>query len=317
LDPELKRLRSIEQSLEFLDIGFVPPASNISADDRLNRVDEFLQRKKPADFQEFTQRFEITPASPAGPRLSRASEVILTLNADFNRSREIKQIALFSLAAVAGIGVLAGLVRLGVAYGRRKHHPSGAKASASITAPDPPAPAPEGAPAQRPASPSPLTEPKQRQDIPASADTPPATTPMIGQRLFISFSTSDLDFVANRLAPALRAAGHQPWFSAVSIRPSDLWERSILTGLEECDWFLIVMSPHAVSSKWVQLETHWATEHRDGRIIPLMIVRCDPWKLHMKLGNLQYVDFERSPDALADLLDIIRTRSHTALPPRP
>ena len=142
--------------------------------------------------------------------------------------------------------------------------------------------------------------------ITASA-TVPIDTPRKSQ-IFVSYSHIDLPVVENSLVPIFRSAGCHPWYSVDSIRGAERWERSILDGLQTSEWFVVVMSPDAIKSEWVRLEVHWASEHRQGRIIPIMVSVCDPWDLHMRIGSLQYIDY-RSPSeaARSKLLAILET----------
>jgi phosphotransferase system HPr (HPr) family protein len=138
------------------------------------------------------------------------------------------------------------------------------------------------------------------------------------KQTFISYAHPDLGFVQSDLIPLVHVAGLVPWFSNDSIRGADRWERSILSGLQTSAWFIVVMSSHAVASEWVRLEVHWASEHRQDKIVPLMISDCDPWKVHMRLGNLQYVDFRvHRDDAQSKLLSVLRSqrtlRTHRGL----
>lgn len=128
-------------------------------------------------------------------------------------------------------------------------------------------------------------------------------------QVFVSHSHSDVGFVQGEIVPLLRRAGLRPWFSVDSIRGADRWERSILEGLQASQWFTVVMSPNATKSEWVRLEVHWASEHRQGKIIPIMMSDCNPWEVHMRLGYLQYVDFRSEPEnARNALLSILTAR---------
>lgn len=307
------QILALEDRLIAVDPQFASPTVKMENLDRLARLQKRLDELNPPVFPDPTPEKRTLLERIT---IARISLMDLEHYQEYRR-REIRN---WTLGIGASVIVLAGIV---FAIRRRMKR----RITPAPSSPAPLAKPSDSAESMEPAKPTPPPQPPAPVSTPASeaettpvrvashpAPDPPAVlAPPVkkGRKLFISFSTSDLDFVENVLAPALREAGHVPWFSTVSIRPSDLWERSILSGLEECEWVLIVMSPHAVSSKWVQLETHWATEHREGRIVPLMIVRCNPWKLHMKLGNVQYVDFEHSPDAMADLLDIIETKSRT------
>ncbi len=309
LEADLERvLKGAEQNLVSMNVGFELPSPSTSAGERIKRVEECLASVLPGHFAEETQRMKIGPDSSPEKRISRVSWILIHKSVEDIRVRE----AWIKRAWIAG-GVLSicGIFWIGIMIGKRNRRlreaaagPSPPSASVSGENPSP------GSVSAYSSSPEAKAAAMTRTPT-IEASMPGAAPAKKGRKLFISFSTSNLEFVENVLAPALREAGHLPWFSTVSIRPSDLWERSILSGLEECEWVLTVMSPHAVSSKWVQLETHWATEHREGRIVPLMIARCNPWKLHMKLGNVQYVDFEHSSEAMTDLLDIIETKSRT------
>jgi hypothetical protein len=65
----------------------------------------------------------------------------------------------------------------------------------------------------------------------------------------------------------------------------------VLKALEECEWFLVVLSPRSVASEWVKDEVHWAISHRQGKVITVLIEDCSIYKLHIRLPRIQYVDF--------------------------
>jgi uncharacterized protein YbaR (Trm112 family) len=129
----------------------------------------------------------------------------------------------------------------------------------------------------------------------------------LSRRVFVSYSTRDIDYVVNTLVPRLRQAGHRPWFSLDGIHAADTWERSISKALEDSEWFIVVMSPNAVQSDWVRTEVHWAIENRPGRIIPIMLRQCEPWKLHMRLGVVQYIA-NPNEDGLERLITLLAPR---------
>ncbi|WP_295458268.1 TIR domain-containing protein [uncultured Thiodictyon sp.] len=125
-------------------------------------------------------------------------------------------------------------------------------------------------------------------------------------RAFISYSTKDLAFVVSCLKPILDGRGVVTWCSGTDVRVAADWERQIRTALVQTDWFIVVLSPDAQQSEWVQSETHWALEHLRGRVIPVMARGCDPCQLHLRLGTIQYIDFRTNPvRAGAQLLALI------------
>ena len=109
-------------------------------------------------------------------------------------------------------------------------------------------------------------------------------------KCFISHSSSDRPWVESSLIPVVKQAGLEPWYGPASIETASDWERSILQGLVTSDWFAVILSPHSIASRWVKIEVHWALEHRNGRVLPILIERCNPTELHIGLSLIQYID---------------------------
>lgn len=119
---------------------------------------------------------------------------------------------------------------------------------------------------------------------------------MTRRKVFISHGSADREFVETEIVRVLSERGFEPWYSKTSIHSSTEWEREIRKGLNECEWFLVVISAHAIASKWVKAEVDWAMEHRWGRIAPVLVERCDPGELHLKLPQIQHIAFVPSRD---------------------
>jgi len=116
-------------------------------------------------------------------------------------------------------------------------------------------------------------------------------------KVFVSHSSEDRGFLQDGVFPCLREAGLDIWDFTENIRGSEQWERAILSALESCDWFVVAMSPSAARSPWVRSEVHWAMEHRWGRIVPLFVKDCNLLDFHLRMPELQYVDFRSVNDA--------------------
>jgi hypothetical protein len=130
--------------------------------------------------------------------------------------------------------------------------------------------------------------------------------------VFISHSTRDSDFARRTLKPYLEGHGFKAWMSEQDIPTTVDWERKIRRALTEAQWYVVVLSPDAVSSDWVQAEVHWALEKRKGRVVPILIRDCDPGDLHLKLLRLQYIDFRTDPNTgMRHLLDILGRKPRT------
>jgi len=129
-------------------------------------------------------------------------------------------------------------------------------------------------------------------------------------RIFISHSSKDQDFVRAVLKPLFEGPETLAWCSSTDMPLAEDWQRQIRTALAQTDWFLVVLSPDAQASAWVQAETHWALEHLGGRIIPVMARTCEPSEVHLRLGTIQYIDFRLNPSEAAHrLLDLIHGRA--------
>ena len=79
--------------------------------------------------------------------------------------------------------------------------------------------------------------------------------------------------------------------------------------LERCDWFLLILSPSSVKSKWVKRELLCALENDqfNKRIIPVIYRPCDMKLLSWTLSSMQRVEFTRNRErALIELLRIWR-----------
>jgi len=111
--------------------------------------------------------------------------------------------------------------------------------------------------------------------------------------VFVSHSTKDRKWVEKEIIKLLTDNNIKPWYSRSSIETSTQWEREILSGMESCDWFLIVISPKAEKSEWVKDELNWALHHRPNRIIPVMKAESNLWEFHIRLPRIQHIDFTR------------------------
>jgi hypothetical protein len=126
-------------------------------------------------------------------------------------------------------------------------------------------------------------------------------------RSFISHASSDREVVETHIVTTLKINDIETWYCKEDISGAQEWERAILAGLNDCDWFLLALSPRSLTSDWVKDEVHWAMSHRLGRIVPVLLADCDPLGLHIRLPRIQHVDF-RSPgiEAQRRLLEAFR-----------
>ena len=76
---------------------------------------------------------------------------------------------------------------------------------------------------------------------------------MLPAEVFLSHSSQDRE-MASRVAETLRAHGVPVWFSESNILGAQQWHDEIGAALVRCDWFIVLLSPDAVSSNWVKRE---------------------------------------------------------------
>ena len=116
--------------------------------------------------------------------------------------------------------------------------------------------------------------------------------PSLPAEVFLSYANKDQSF-ANELAAMLRGHGLPVWYSSTNILGAQQWHDEIGHALSRCDWFLLLMSPHAVKSKWVKRELLYALRHDryEERIVPIRYKACDESDLSWVLPTLQSVDF--------------------------
>ena len=93
------------------------------------------------------------------------------------------------------------------------------------------------------------------------------------RQIFISHATADSAF-AHRLAADLRRDGFDIWIAPESIRSGEQWVRAINRGLEESGVMVLVLTPAAAASPWVEMETNVAIElerSQEAAFIPLLL----------------------------------------------
>jgi hypothetical protein len=122
-------------------------------------------------------------------------------------------------------------------------------------------------------------------------------------RLFISYAHKDKSFV-KKLAGELEGQGMKVWWDFDSLKGGQDWQKEIERAIKQCDFFLIALTPDAVTSKWVGNETAYAS-NAQKTIIPLHLKKCD---IPIGLINIQYTDFEKKShkEALKELMEILK-----------
>lgn len=139
----------------------------------------------------------------------------------------------------------------------------------------------------------------------ASEEAPDA--PTFRTSVFISHASENRELVERLIVEPLEQAGINVWYARHAIESASEWERSILKGLEHCEWYLIAMSNEALSSEWVKDELFWAIDNRSDRIIPVALDGCDPAEFHIRMRRLQVIDLaEDNEDGEGEIFRALR-----------
>jgi hypothetical protein len=103
---------------------------------------------------------------------------------------------------------------------------------------------------------------------------------------FISYSRKDKDF-ALELANELRASGFSIWFDQLDIPTGARWDDEIQKALEQCEIFMVILTPSSTASNNVKDEVGYAIDS-EKRILPILLENA---KAPFRLRRFQYVDF--------------------------
>jgi hypothetical protein len=110
-------------------------------------------------------------------------------------------------------------------------------------------------------------------------------------RVFVSYSSQDR-LAALQLHKLVEEAGHDAWMDLFDIQPAKRLNAELQQGVQNADVFCILLSPAAVTSKWVKEEIEHARnmEEQGVRILPVIIRPC---VIPQRLADLVGIDATR------------------------
>ncbi len=130
--------------------------------------------------------------------------------------------------------------------------------------------------------------------------------------VFLSHEHRDRRFV-EKVASLLKAQGIKYWYSRSHIGGAQQWQDEIGHALNRCDWFLVVLSPRSVKSKWVRREVAYALDKNryEDKIIPVLYKVCQWKKRFWPLTVIEFIDFTGKFDhGCQNLLKIWKIRQN-------
>lgn len=130
------------------------------------------------------------------------------------------------------------------------------------------------------------------------------------KNVFISHSSKDKQF-AKWLAVELANSGHSPWLDEWKIRVGESIPVKVSQGIKDCEALIVVLSEHAVASRWV--ENEWQAKYWDeialGHILvlPVLFKECE---IPTLLKTKRYADFTKNyNEGLESLLIALKDES--------
>lgn len=124
--------------------------------------------------------------------------------------------------------------------------------------------------------------------------------------IFISYSHKDTETM-QKIKQKLHNAGLDTWADENITVGTPIWQNAIAQAIETASSLLVLLSPNAKSSEWVQREINYSTTHNKP-IIAMMIEGTEATSIPFSLIGSQYVDVRENLDAgMAKILPILKT----------
>ena len=135
-------------------------------------------------------------------------------------------------------------------------------------------------------------------------------------RVFISYRSKEPDLSLSRqLYKALKDSGHDAFMAGESIRLGEAWARRIDDELEQCDYFLLLLSPQSATSEIVTEEVRRAKQLQDTRtcgkptILPIRVnfPMDSPLNYDLRgyLQRIQQREWQSQEDTLKILQEVL------------
>ena len=108
--------------------------------------------------------------------------------------------------------------------------------------------------------------------------------------IFISYSRSDTEFV-DQLELDLKKRGYTVWVDRRKLEGGQTWNNEIRQAIKRCQIMLVVISPDAAHSRWVNYEWRYALKQKKS-VIPIDFLPTP--NVSNTLKTLQQIDFRAS-----------------------
>jgi len=116
--------------------------------------------------------------------------------------------------------------------------------------------------------------------------------------VFISYENYTGKSFAENLKAALEKGNHRVFLASDDIRPGEDFKNKIFKALEECKYFVVIVTPSALQSEWVKEECEEARK-LNKRIIPCRYYKGVNVEDLEKIGvkkEIQQIEFEKESE---------------------
>jgi len=116
--------------------------------------------------------------------------------------------------------------------------------------------------------------------------------PILPLEVFLSHSSKDRH-LAEQVVGILQEYNIPVFYAPTHLKGAREWLKVVGVALDRCDWFLLLLTPNAVESMWVDRELQYALmqpRYRD-RIVPVLCQPCDFKKLSWTLQLFEIIGF--------------------------
>jgi len=124
------------------------------------------------------------------------------------------------------------------------------------------------------------------------------------QKIFISHSHGDRQFVEKKIVQPLKHIGVKTWYALTNVRHGSVWTAEIRKGLEECTGMVVVVSKNSSGSKWVRTEVDLAFSmgRMLDKIVPLLLDDTAPETVNSYLLARQGIDVRATPNVADEIV---------------
>ncbi len=120
--------------------------------------------------------------------------------------------------------------------------------------------------------------------------------------IFLSYARADGQGLTTRLRAELERAGFKIWRDIEDMQGGQAWKEQLRAALRTADAVVVLLTPAAVASKYVEWEWENAIT-LEKRVIPLLMVPCD---VPGELKQLHYHNLSTDQDYVMGIISLLR-----------